>query len=97
MGVPRLGVGLQFNPELIGWFPFFEQPLDVLEVLFDSFMTPLDGAGLIAPSWVEVIHHAAAAFPIVGHSNYGGDFGFNELTGTSAGASSASWPMSSRR
>jgi uncharacterized protein len=84
MNIPQLGVGLQFNPELIGWFPFFEQPLDALEVLFDSFMTPLDGPGLISPRWVEVMHQIAARFPIVGHSNYGGDFGFNELTGTSA-------------
>ncbi len=35
MGVPRLGVGLQFNPALIGWFPFVDQPLDVLEILFE--------------------------------------------------------------
>lgn len=84
MGVPRLGVGLQFNPALIGWFPFFDQPLDALEVLFDSVMAPLDGPGLMLPSMTGVMREAATRFPITGHSNYGGDFGFDDLASTAA-------------
>lgn len=82
--VPTLGVGLQFNPALLGWFPFFEQPLDVLEILFDGVMRPLDGPGLIWPNSARVLHEAADKFPIIGHSNYGGDFGFDDLSSTSA-------------
>jgi uncharacterized protein (UPF0276 family) len=58
--VPRLGVGLQFNPALIGWFPFLEQAL----------------AGFV--------DEVAGRFPLVGHSNYGGDFGLDPLPTTSA-------------
>ena len=82
MSVPRFGVGLQFNPALIGWFPFAEQNLDALEVLFDGIMGPLDGPGLMSPDAGDIIHDAAARFPIIGHSNYGGDFGFDPLMST---------------
>ena len=82
MSVPRLGVGLQFNPELLGWFPFLDQPLDALEILFDSVMAPLDGPGLMLPTMIDTMREAAARFPLVGHSNYGGDFGFDDLMST---------------
>jgi uncharacterized protein (UPF0276 family) len=82
--VPALGVGLQFNPALLGWFPFFEQSLDVLEILFDGVMRPLDGPGLIGPDSARSMEEAAARFPLIGHSNYGGDFGFDDLMSTSA-------------
>lgn len=81
---PRLGVGLQFNPELLGWFPFFDQPLDALEILFDSLMAPVDGPGLMLPTMIDTMREAAARFPLLGHSNYGGDFGFDDLASTSA-------------
>ena len=84
IGVPKFGVGLQFNPALIGWFPFIEQPLDALEVLFDGVMGPLDGPGLMWPGAGDPLREIAARFPIVGHSNYGGDFGFDALMSTSA-------------
>src|SRR3954452_18250859 len=84
LNVPRFGVGLQFNPALMGWFPFLDQPLDALEVLFDSVMTPLDGPGVMSPGMAEVMREAAARFPIIGHSNYGGDFGFDDLMSTPA-------------
>lgn len=84
MNSPSLGVGLQFNPELIGWFPFMDQSLDVLEILFDSVMGPLDGPGLVWPYAGDLITNEAVNFPIVGHSNYGGDFGFENLVSTSA-------------
>lgn len=84
MKIPKLGVGLQFNPELMGWFPFFDQELDALEVLFDSVMAPLDGPGLMLPSMFATMSGVSERFPIIGHSNYGGDFGFDDLAGTSA-------------
>ena len=84
MIVPSLGVGLQFNPALIGWFPFLDQSLDALEILFDGVMGPLDGPGLLSPRSSNVVRDAAAKFPLIGHSNYGGDFGFEELKSTSA-------------
>ena len=84
MSVPRLGVGLQFNPELIGWFPFLDQPLDALEILFDSVMSPLDGPGLLSPKAIDLIGDITGKFPLIGHSNYGGDFGFDDLMRTAA-------------
>jgi uncharacterized protein len=81
---PRLGVGLQFNPELLDWFPFFDQPLDALEILFDSFMAPVDGPGIMMSRMIDIMHEAALCFPLLGHSNYGGDFGFHDLSSTSA-------------
>jgi uncharacterized protein len=84
MGVPHLGVGLQFNPELIGWFPFLDQPLDALEILFDSVMGPLDGPALLSPRSVDLVREIADKFSLVGHSNYGGDFGFDDLMSTAA-------------
>lgn len=84
MSVPTFGVGLQFNPALVGWFPFLSQSLDALEILFDAIMAPLDGPGLVSPGAMETVRDAAAKFPIIGHSNYGGDFGFADLATTSA-------------
>ncbi|WP_315737307.1 DUF692 family multinuclear iron-containing protein [Bradyrhizobium sp. SZCCHNR1093] len=84
MSFPRLGVGLQFNPELIGWFPFLDQPLDALEILFDSIMSPLDGPGVLSPRAIELVRDVSGKFPLLGHSNYGGDFGFEDLTATAA-------------
>lgn len=79
-----LGIGLQFNPALMSWFPFLDQPLDALEILFDSVMAPLDGPGLMLPGMVDTMHELASRFPLLGHSNYGGDFGFDCLAGTAA-------------
>jgi uncharacterized protein (UPF0276 family) len=84
MTVPNLGVGLQFNPALIGWFPFLDQSLDALEILFDGMMGSLDGPSLTFPPAADAVREVAAKFPIIGHSNYGGDFGFEDLTSTSA-------------
>lgn len=84
MNVARLGVGLQLNPALMGWFPFFDQPLDALEILFDAVMAPIDGPGLLSYGATPVIDEAGARFPIIGHSNYGGDFGFDDLMTTAA-------------
>ena len=84
MNVPSFGVGLQYNPELVGWFPFLEQALDALEVLFDGVMGPLDGPSLMWPDADDALRDVATRFPLLGHSNYGGDFGFDPLMTTSA-------------
>jgi len=84
MNVPSFGVALQFNPALVGWFPFLEQHLDALEILFDGVMGPLDGPSLMWPDADDALRDVAARFPLLGHSNYGGDFGFDPLMGTSA-------------
>lgn len=84
MTISTFGVGLQYNPELVGWFPFREQALDVMEILFDSVMGPLDGPGLMWPDAADALDAAAEQFVLVGHSNYGGDFGFDPLETTSA-------------
>jgi uncharacterized protein (UPF0276 family) len=47
-------------------------------------MAPLDGPGLMLPAMTEILREAAARFPITGHSNYGGDFGFDDLMSTPA-------------
>ncbi|HEX4693578.1 MAG TPA: DUF692 family protein [Sphingomonas sp.] len=84
MSVAKLGVGLQYNPELIGWFPFRDQPLDLLEILFDSVMAPLDGPGLLSARGAALLDSVSRLFPLTGHSNYGGDFGFDDLASTPA-------------
>jgi uncharacterized protein (UPF0276 family) len=84
VNIPRLGVGLQLNPALMDWFPFLEQSLDAMEMLFDGVMAPFDGPGLMLPGMVETMRAVAARFPLVGHSNYGGDFGFAALDATPA-------------
>jgi uncharacterized protein (UPF0276 family) len=55
-----------------------------LEILFDGVMGPLDGPSLLSSRAAPAVRAAAAKFPILGHSNYGGDFGFEDLMGTSA-------------
>jgi uncharacterized protein (UPF0276 family) len=84
VGVRPLGVALQFNPALVGWFPFLDQPLDALEILFDGVMGPLDGPGMMWPGADDALDAVAARFPLIGHSNYGGDFGFDPVASTSA-------------
>jgi uncharacterized protein (UPF0276 family) len=84
MTISTFGVGLQYNPELVGWFPFLEQSLDVMEILFDSVMGPLDGPGLMWPDAADALDAASRQLVLVGHSNYGGDFGFDPLETTSA-------------
>jgi len=84
MSFPRLGVGLQFNPELIGWFPFLDQSFDAVELLFDSVMSPLDGPGLMSSRAADLVRDIADKYPLLGHSNYGGDFGFDDLMSTAA-------------
>ena len=47
-------------------------------------MGPLDGPGLMWPDAADALDTASEQFVLVGHSNYGGDFGFDPLETTSA-------------
>jgi uncharacterized protein len=81
---PRFGVALQYNPKITRWFPFFDEPLDALEILLDSFMGALDGPHLVRPAVARTLQQLQGAFPLLGHSNYGGDFGFEPLEESAA-------------
>ena len=35
-----IGVGIQYNPEILDWFPFEDIEVDVLEILLDNIMAP---------------------------------------------------------
>lgn len=82
--VPQLGVGLQYNPDVLHWFPFEEQQVDVLEVLLDTLMAPLDGPRILRPGKAGLLQRLRARYALVAHSNYGGEFGFGPLEETAA-------------
>lgn len=83
-GGDPIGVALQYNPKITGWFPFFDETLDAVEVLLDSFMGPLDGPHVVRPAARGSLARLEQHFTLVGHSNYGGDFGFSDVEQTSA-------------
>ena len=77
---PRpLGVGLQYNPEILDWFPFEEQEVDLLEVLLDAVMGPLDSPYLFRPGALGRLLRLKERIPLLAHSNYGCEFGFRPL------------------
>lgn len=76
------GVGLQANPTIvsdIGWERFEECPIDFLEVLVDTFVAPLDCRFLMDPMARPILERLAERYPLLAHSNYGGEFGFGPL------------------
>lgn len=79
-----LGVGIQYNPEILDWFPFEELEVDFFEVLLDNVMAPLDGPHIIKPTSRKMLERLRAKCPLLGHSNYGCDFGFSPLEETAA-------------
>lgn len=81
---PVLGVGIQYNPEILSWFPFEQQDLDVLEILLDTIMGPLDSPHLLLPGKEATIARLQAGYHLLGHSNYGCEFGFEPLESTPA-------------
>lgn len=82
--VPQLGVGLQYNPEIISWFPFGEVQVDALEILLDSIAGPLDSPYIVLPGKAAELGKLAELATLIAHSNYGGEFGFNPLHESSA-------------
>jgi len=81
------GVGLQFNPTIVddlGWERFSDCPIDFAEVLIDTFVAPLDCRFLFDPHARPVLDALAERYPLLAHSNYGGEFGFEPLEETAA-------------
>lgn len=79
-----VGVGIQYNPEILDWFPFESLQVDVLEVLLDNIMAPLDGPHILRPEVRATLEKLGERFTLLAHSNYGCDFGFNPLESTAA-------------
>jgi uncharacterized protein len=82
--VPRLGVGIQYNPEILDWFPFETLEVDLLEVLLDTIMGPLDSPFVLKPGIRAVLDRLASKYTLLAHSNYGCEFGFQPLDSTPA-------------
>jgi uncharacterized protein len=80
----RLGVGIQYNPEILGWCPFESLDVDYFEVLLDPLMGPLDSPYLFLPGAVEAMDQLRTVRPLLAHSNYGCEFGFTPLELTPA-------------
>ncbi|MFI6225997.1 DUF692 family multinuclear iron-containing protein [Micromonospora echinospora] len=80
----RLGVGIQYNPEILDWFPFEAMDVDFYEVLLDPVMGPLDSPYLFLPGALEHLMELKRHRPLLAHSNYGCDFGFLPLEETPA-------------
>ncbi len=81
------GIGLQANPTIvdqIGWDRFDDSPIDFLEVLIDTFVAPLDCRFVIDPMARPILDALAERYPLLAHSNYGGEFGFDPLDETPA-------------
>lgn len=79
-----IGVGIQYNPEILDWFPFEELQVDLYEILLDNIMAPLDGPQIIKPGARKMLERLAQKSQLLAHSNYGCDFGFSPLESTSA-------------
>lgn len=79
-----IGVGIQYNPEILDWFPFEDIKVDILEVLLDNIMAPMDGPQIIKPAAQAMIERLGQKFTLLAHSNYGCDFGFSPLEETAA-------------
>lgn len=79
-----IGVGLQYNPEILDWFHFEDMEVDVFEVLLDNLMGPLDGPYLMRPAAREQLEKIRGRGRLLAHSNYGCDFGFAPLEETAA-------------
>lgn len=81
------GVGLQFNPTIVdelGSHEFFHCNLDFAELLVDTFVAPMDCGYLIDPNVLATLEDLGNHFPLLAHSNYGGEFGFEPLEETAA-------------
>jgi hypothetical protein len=82
---PRpIGVGIQYNPEILDWFPFESLDVDLYEVLLDPVMGPLDSPYLFLPGAFDKLMELKERRPLLAHSNYGCDFGFEPLEQTAA-------------
>lgn len=79
-----IGVGIQYNPEILDWFPFEDLDVDVYEILLDNIMAPLDGPHIIKPVARKLLEKLNSKCQLLAHSNYGCEFGFLPLENTPA-------------
>lgn len=82
-----LGVGLQLNTELSPMLPQLEAAgitWDYAEILCDMFAAPLDGPHVFDPRLEGTLDELSSKFPLLAHSNYGEEFGFEPLEQTQA-------------
>ncbi len=79
-----LGVGIQYNPEILGWLPFESLDADYFEVLLDALMGPLDSPYEFLPGVLDKMDELRRERPLLAHSNYGCEFGFAPLERTPA-------------
>ncbi|MGN6666514.1 MAG: hypothetical protein ACTHKH_06020, partial [Trinickia sp.] len=63
-----IGVGIQYNPEILDWFPFEEMEVDLFEILLDNVMGPLDGPHLIRPAARKTLERLRGRYPLLAHS-----------------------------
>jgi uncharacterized protein (UPF0276 family) len=80
-------VGLQCNPTIvddIGWESFATCPIDFAEILIDTFVAPLDCPFLFDPGAKAVFEALGERYPLLAHSNFGGEYGFEPLVETAA-------------
>lgn len=81
------GVGLQLNTELIPIIPQLESAgieFDFAEILCDMFSGPLDGPHVFEPRTLQILEQLQDKYPLLAHSNYGEEFGFDPLEETQA-------------
>jgi uncharacterized protein (UPF0276 family) len=82
--VPQIGVGLQYNPEILDWFPFEDLNVDALEILLDTIAGPLDSPYIMLPGSEDLLQRLGSKYSLIAHSNYGGEFGFGPLEESAA-------------
>lgn len=80
----RVGVGIQYNPEILDWFRFEDLKVDLYEVLLDTIMAPLDGPHIMKPAAKKDMERLRGECLLLAHSNYGCEFGFTPLEETAA-------------
>lgn len=74
-----MGVGIQYNPEILDWFDFEKLNVDFFEILLDNIMGPIDSPYIIKPNSAVLIERLMKNFKLLAHSNYGCEFGFLPL------------------
>lgn len=82
--LPQLGVALQVHNAIRTFFPFDTYPVDAYEVMLDNFVGALDSPYITLREHREYIVEFGERAPLLAHSNYGADFGFNPLEESAA-------------
>lgn len=82
--LPQLGVALQVHNAIRAFFPFEDYPVDAYEVMLDNFVGALDGPHITLRQHLDDILTFAERAPLLAHSNYGADFGFDPLEQSAA-------------